>query len=95
METAPPAILVYGTTWCSDCRRAKQFLGEHRVPYAWIDIEQDEAAMREVERLNAGKRSVPTILFPDGSTLVEPSNDQLAEKLGLRIGGNATSTISS
>jgi thioredoxin reductase (NADPH) len=86
METAPPAILVYGTTWCSDCRRAKQFLGEHRVPYAWIDIEQDEAAMREVERLNAGKRSVPTILFPDGSTLVEPGNDQLAEKLGLRIG---------
>ena len=55
-------IIVYGTTWCPDCRRAKQFFGEHRVQYTWVDIEQDDAAMAEVERINEGKRVVPTII---------------------------------
>ncbi len=73
----------YGTTWCSDCKRSKQFLGEHRIPYKWIDIEQDEEAARYVESVNYGKRKVPTIVFSDGSILVEPSNAELAEKLGL------------
>jgi len=69
-------ILIYGTTWCPDCRRAKQFFGEHRVQYTWVDIEQDEAAMAEVERINEGKRIVPTIICPDGEILTEPSNDR-------------------
>jgi len=76
-------IIVYGTTWCPDCKRAKQFLGEQRVQYCWVDIEQDSEAMAYVEQVNQGKRIVPTIVFPDGSLLVEPSNAQLAEKLGL------------
>ncbi len=78
------SIVVYGTTWCPDCRSAKNFLGEHRIQYLWVDIEQDATAMAEVERLNQGRRSVPTIVFPDGSTLVEPSDEALATKLGLR-----------
>ncbi len=86
MEAEHHDIIVYGTTWCPDCRRAKTFLGEHRIPYVWVDIEQDDAAMEEVERLNEGKRTVPTIVFPDGSRLMEPDNDALATKLGLRIG---------
>ena len=77
------AITVYGTPWCPDCKRAKQFLGEQRIQYHWVDIEQDAQAMTYVEEVNQGKRIVPTILFPDGSTLVEPSNADLAEKLGL------------
>lgn len=76
-------IIVYGTTWCPDCRRAKQFFGEHRVQYTWVDIEQDAAAMAEVERINGGKRIVPTIICADGDILVEPSNDELAARLGL------------
>jgi len=84
MSAEKPNIIVYGTTWCPDCRRSKQFLGEHRVQYTWVDIEGDATARAEVERLNNGNRSVPTIVFPDGSTLVEPSNDELACKLGLR-----------
>ena len=76
-------ILIYGTTWCPDCRRAKQFFGEHRIQYTWVDIEQDGAAMAEVERINEGKRIVPTIICPDGKILTEPSNDELAAKLGL------------
>jgi len=77
-------IVVYSTVWCPDCKRAKQFFGEQRVPYVNVDIEQDAEAMAFVERVNGGKRIIPTIVFPDGSMLVEPSNAQLAEKLGLQ-----------
>jgi thioredoxin reductase (NADPH) len=77
-------IVVYGTTWCPDCKRAKRFFAEQRVPYVNIDIEQDAEAMALVERINRGMRSIPTIVFPDGSILVEPSNAQLAEKLNLQ-----------
>ncbi|PKO20918.1 MAG: hypothetical protein CVU38_17480, partial [Chloroflexi bacterium HGW-Chloroflexi-1] len=84
MTAGKPSIIVYGTTWRPDCRRSKQFLGEHRVQYTWIDIEGDAAARAEVERLNNGNQSVPTIVFPDDSKLVEPGNDELARKLGLR-----------
>ena len=58
---------------------------EQRVPFAWIDIEADGDARRLVEKLQGGGRSIPTIVFPDGSNLVEPSNAELAEKLGLKI----------
>lgn len=77
------SLVIYGTPWCPDCRRAKQFLGEHRIPYSYLDIEQDVIEMAEVERINNGMRSVPTIVFPDGSVLVEPTNEELAVKLGL------------
>ncbi|MCF2144395.1 MAG: FAD-dependent oxidoreductase [Candidatus Heimdallarchaeota archaeon] len=73
----------YGTTWCSDCKRSKKFLGEHRILYDFIDIEEDETAALKVEALNNGKRKVPTIVFDDGTFLVEPSNAELAAKLGL------------
>ncbi|MDT8304373.1 MAG: FAD-dependent oxidoreductase [Anaerolineae bacterium] len=77
-------IVVYSTTWCPDCKRAKKFFGEQRIPYVNVDIEQDAAAMARVEQLNDGRRIIPTIVFPDGSVLVEPSNAELAAKLGLR-----------
>ena len=74
-------IKVYGTTWCPDCVRAKGVLGKHSVQYDWIDITHDAEARQYVEKVNHGNRSVPTILFPDGSTLVEPSNSALENKL--------------
>jgi len=77
-------IVVYGTTWCPDCKRSKQFLGDQRVHYHWVDIEQDSEAMATVERINGGKRIIPTIVCPDGSILVEPSNAELARALGLK-----------
>ena len=83
MGSAPDTIVVYGTTWCPDCRRAKQFLGDQRVRYTFVNIEQDAEAMAYVERINRGMRSVPTIVFPDDDILVEPSNADLAAKLGL------------
>jgi len=83
MPAAIDSVTVYGAYWCPDCRRAKQFLGEHQIPYAWIDIEQDPEAERFVVEKNAGKRIIPTIVFGDGSHLVEPTNAELAAKLGL------------
>jgi len=79
----PSEIMVYSTVWCPDCKRAKQFFGEQRVAYNNVDIEQDEKAMAFVEEINNGMRIIPTIIFPDGEILVEPTNAQLAEKLGL------------
>jgi len=76
-------ITVYGAPWCPDCKRAKQFLGEQRVPYSWVDIDQDEEARRYVQQANDGRQIIPTILFDDGSILVEPSNAELASKLGI------------
>jgi thioredoxin reductase (NADPH) len=77
-------IIVYGTTWCPDCKQAKHFFAENRIEYDHIDIEQDAAAMAYVEQVNHGARTIPVIVFPDGSTLSEPSNAQLAEKLGIQ-----------
>jgi thioredoxin reductase (NADPH) len=82
IETAN--ITLYGAHWCPDCRRSKQFLGEHQIPYNWVDIEQDEAGEAYVLQVNNGKRIIPTIEFEDGSILVEPSNAELAAKLGLK-----------
>ncbi|MHA1910299.1 MAG: FAD-dependent oxidoreductase [Candidatus Kariarchaeaceae archaeon] len=79
-------ISFFGTPWCSDCKRTKAFLGEHRIPYDWINIDDNEEAARVVEKINDGKRKVPTLVFSDDSVLVEPSNAELAEKLGLRTG---------
>ena len=76
-------LTVYGATWCSDCKRAKKFLGEQRVHYNWVDIERDPSGQETVERLNNGKRIIPTIVFEDGGILVEPTNAELAAKLGL------------
>lgn len=76
-------LKVIGASWCPDCKRAKTFLGQHRIEFDWVDMETDPSAQAEVERINDGKRIIPTIIFPDGSILTEPSNDELAEKLGI------------
>ena len=79
-----PEITVYGAYWCPDCRQSKQFLGEHQIPYNWVDIEEDKEAEEFVIKTNKGKRIIPTITFPDSTFLVEPSNAELAAKLGLK-----------
>ena len=82
LDTAETAtkIKVYATTWCGDCRMAKRWLDSHGIPFEFIDIEQDDSAAEFVVKVNNGARSVPTIIFPDGSVLVEPSARELAAK---------------
>ncbi len=76
---------LFGTPWCSDCKVSKTFLAEHRISYDYVDITEDEEAALLVEKINNGKRMVPTIEFSDGTYLVEPSNAELANKLRLII----------
>jgi thioredoxin reductase (NADPH) len=77
-------ITVYGAYWCPDCHRSKKFLSEQFVDFEWVDIEQDPEAEKYVLQINHGKRIIPTIVCRDGSFLVEPTNAQLARKLGLQ-----------
>ena len=79
-----PEVTLYGNTWCGSSRRARLFFDQRHIPYRWVDIDTDEKAAKYVESLNEGNRSVPTIVWPDGSMLVEPSNEVLAEKLGVK-----------
>ncbi len=74
-------IVMYTTTWCGDCRRTKRVFSSLGVPYAEVDIERNPGAAELVRRLSGGMQSVPTILFPDGSRLVEPGNAALEAKL--------------
>ena len=82
-ETTSSSITVYLTAWCPDCQRARAYLDRQKISYVSVDIDQNPEAMALVKKINRGNRSVPTIVFPDGSILVEPSEAQLAQKLGL------------
>jgi glutaredoxin-like protein len=75
--------IVYGASWCPDAKRSRRFLDRHGVDYTWKDIDQDEDAAAFVRETNNGQIVVPTILFRDGSTLVEPSDEELGRKLGI------------
>ena len=78
---AESELIVYATNWCGDCARARRFLDEQRVAYRWVDINRDREAEALVRKVNRGNRTVPTLVFPDGSMLVEPSNPELAQRL--------------
>ncbi len=78
-------IRLYGADWCSDCKRSKKFLGEQRIQYEYINIENDQDGQAFVQHVQSGGMSIPTIVFDDESVLIEPSNSQLAAKLGLDI----------
>jgi mycoredoxin len=84
-----PQIIVYSTTWCSDCRRSKRWLDEHQIPYTTIDIEEHEDAAEYVRSVNDGMQAVPTIVFPDGTILTEPSNGELAAQVARSLGATA------
>ena len=72
---------MYGAEWCGDCRRSKRFLDSNSVTYTYIDVEADASASDKVIEINGGMRSIPVIVFPDGSHLTEPSDNALKEKL--------------
>lgn len=77
----PTTIVMYSTSWCPDCHRAKKVLDRENISYINVDIEEDEQGLAFVRELNEGNRVVPTIIFPDGEILVEPSTSALREKV--------------
>jgi len=77
-------IIMYGAEWCADCRRAKLFFRDHNISYIYKNIDEDADAMEKVKKYNNnGNNSIPVVVFPDGSFLIEPSYKALEEKLSL------------
>ncbi len=93
-QAAPPpfdGIRVAGTLWSPRSHDIKDFLARNRLPYQWLDIEQDaqarelvDATLSSLQAGATGKRRLPLVFFPDGTVLVEPDFKQLAEKAGLQ-----------
>jgi mycoredoxin len=83
VQVGPPdkAITVYATSGCADCMLAKFVLESQHAKYEWVDIDKEPLAAETVLELNGGYRIVPTIVFPDGRVLVEPSRRQLEAAL--------------
>ncbi len=73
-------ILFYGVNWCGDCKRSKRIFSEMQVPYLWYDLDKNSRAVEFVKSVNQGMRRVPTIVFPDGSMLMEPRDEVLRAK---------------
>ena len=73
----PSQIVMYSVEWCPDCRRAKFFFKRKHIEVLEVDVNADKQAEEFVKKLNNGFRSVPTIIFPDGSMMVEPSSAEL------------------
>lgn len=76
----PQQIVMYSVDWCPDCKRAKAFFERNQISYLVVNVDHDTEGSEFVKHVNQGKRSVPTIVFPDGSVMVEPSDLQLGEK---------------
>ncbi|MGC8660198.1 MAG: glutaredoxin domain-containing protein [Desulfomonilaceae bacterium] len=81
MEIEVDHLVMYGAKWCPDAKRARQFLDERGIAYEWHDIDEEEGARDFVVKVN-GRFVIPTLLFPDGTKMTEPSNEQLTEKFG-------------
>ena len=77
----PTQIVMYTTEYCSDCRRAKAFFEANGINYLPVSLEGNSQATDFVMKINAGYQSVPTIVFPDGSILVEPHWEELKAKI--------------
>jgi len=76
-------ITMYSTPWCGYCSRLKAQMGREGIAFTEIDIEQDPASAAFVESVNGGNQTVPTVVFPDGSAMTNPSIGQVKAKLGL------------
>ncbi len=81
MSSVDKTITIFGTWWCGDCSRTRRYFDRNQILYTWVDIDQDEVGEEFVIFTNNGMRSVPTIVFEDGSILVEPSDAELRNKL--------------
>ncbi len=74
-------LTVYGADWCVDCRRTKRFLDGRDTPYRWVDTAADQLARAMLNA--AGYLAIPVVQMPGGTVLVEPTDDELAEAIGL------------
>ena len=80
-----PVMTVYGAPWCPHCKRVKKFLAAHKVRYAWIDIDTHPEAIERIKELQGGGQIIPTVVYPDGTAEVNPSDEALARRIGLTL----------
>ena len=80
-------LIMYTTPWCGFCRNLKKQLARDGIEMAEVDIEQDPAAAEFVMSVNGGNQTVPTVVLPDGTTLVNPSATQVRERLAAVTAG--------
>ena len=80
-------LIMYTTSWCGFCRNLKKQLAREGIEMAEVDIEQDPAAAEFVMSVNGGNQTVPTVVLPDGTTLVNPSATQVRERLAAVTAG--------
>jgi thioredoxin reductase (NADPH) len=76
-------IRVAGTLWSASSHNVKEYLARSQIPYQWLDIERDSDARELVESSSEGRPKLPTVFFPDGSTLMDPDLRTLADKVGM------------
>ena len=74
-------LIMYSTSWCGYCRNLKRQLAREGIDISEVDIEHDQAAADYVMSVNGGNQTVPTLLFPDGTALVNPSAAQVRARL--------------
>lgn len=77
-------LRVIGHRWSPKSHQVKDFLARNQIPYQWLDVEQNPEAVQLVELADAAELRLPIVLLPDGSRLIEPTNQELAEKIGLK-----------
>ncbi|NBH05702.1 glutaredoxin domain-containing protein [Amycolatopsis sp. SID8362] len=75
------SLTVYGASWCPDVKRSRALLDGRGIEYSYVDVEADAAAEARVRDLQGGARRIPTIVWDDGTFLVEPSDDELSARL--------------
>lgn len=86
MSTAPTlpdagSVVMYSTTWCGYCRRLKTQLDSEGIGYTEVNIEETPGTEEFVESVNDGNRTVPTVVFPDGSAATNPSLAEVKKRL--------------
>ncbi|MFD2079400.1 mycoredoxin [Actinopolymorpha cephalotaxi] len=81
MSQTSNSITMYSTPWCGYCRRLKGQMERAGIAYTEVDIEQQPEAAELVMKVNGGNQTVPTVVFPDGSALTNPSLAQVQERL--------------
>ena len=74
-------VIIYSADWCGECRRSKRLMDSLNVAYTLIDVEKDLSAADKVIEINGGAKSIPVIVFSDGTHLTEPSDNDLTAKL--------------
>jgi mycoredoxin len=81
MSAPETTVTMYTTSWCGYCVRLKKLMQHEGIAYAEVNIETDESAADLVMQANGGNRTVPTLVFADGSALTNPSIEQVKSQL--------------